>query len=217
MYISDLPAGTPGAGAELAYDTGSATYKTGLPDLYHGMMKASGAYTFYNSVEALGMTVGAATIAGAYSAMPNYSILIVPHSYYSSGQYPYGFSGPIEIVKSTPHHGYIVAHSHDESVGDYRMYLNNNNEPTGTWVPVAHGIGHFSIQVIANGATVDVGFEPQYAVVDWYNNAGTIGGQIVMSGWNIYNRNNESVGSLTFSGTSITNNTNLYLVAIIIG
>lgn len=91
-------------------------------------------YQIYNSVTDLGLTSGSATIAGAYAALPSYSLLICDAGDFSESPNSYGI---IKIAKTSDNsHGYISFFGKNE-IGDYRMYINSSNVPTGTWVLTA--------------------------------------------------------------------------------
>ena len=95
-------------------------------------------YKIYNSVTDIGLTSGSATIAGAFSAMPNYSILIAPRSEFATAEQPVNASGDIEIRKvgENGNLGGIWFHGREDTTGDYRMFLNSSGVPTGAWVRV---------------------------------------------------------------------------------
>lgn len=93
-------------------------------------------YKIYDSVTDLGLTIGSATIAGAFAAMPNYSILIAPRSDFATAEQPVNASGDIEIRKvgKNGNLGGVWFFGRDSSARDYRMFLNSSGVPTGTWV-----------------------------------------------------------------------------------
>jgi len=93
-------------------------------------------FNIFNSVEDLGLTTGSATIAGAFAAMPNYSILIVPRSEFATAEQPVNESGDIEIHKvgENGNLGGVWFVGRESSAGDYRMFLDSSGTPTGTWV-----------------------------------------------------------------------------------
>ena len=91
-------------------------------------------FTIYDSVTDVGQTSGSATIAGAYAAMPTYSILYADQSQWASGQLPSGFNGYVWIVKGYNSRSSIEAKGSMATYGDYRMFLDSNGTPTGTWI-----------------------------------------------------------------------------------
>ncbi len=93
-------------------------------------------YKIYNSVADLGLTVGSATISGAWSAMPLHSILICPRSDFSASEQPVDASGYIEIVKVGENGdiGRINYYGRGSSTGDYKMHLSSSGVPDGAWV-----------------------------------------------------------------------------------
>ena len=98
-------------------------------------------YKIYNSVTDLGLTSGSATISGAWSAMPDNSILICNISAFSSSEWPTSgftsgtFYGTIVIIKVISYRGSIYAYGKTAEHGDWRMYLvDGTNVPSGTWV-----------------------------------------------------------------------------------
>lgn len=100
-------------------------------------------YKFYNSVADLGLTAGSATIAGALSALGQYSILRTPTtSSFASNQLPPITSqiGIVEIIKtSTNNFAEIRFYGRQSTYGDWRMYTDSNGNPTGTWLKVQNG------------------------------------------------------------------------------
>ncbi len=85
-------------------------------------------YVFYDSVSDIGLTDGSATIAGAYAALPNRSILIVNVDQFASGQ----ASGALIImVKRSPSYGVILNMARGGNI--YHQPLNSDSVPTGTW------------------------------------------------------------------------------------
>lgn len=92
-------------------------------------------YKLYNSVTDIGLTSGSATIAGAWSAMPEQSVLIAGAGEFASSARPSASAwGQIEIVKNSATNGYIEHHGLNDTIGDYRMFLNSSYVPSGTWV-----------------------------------------------------------------------------------
>lgn len=124
-------------------------------------------YKIYDSVEDLGLISGSATVAGAWSAMSDGSILICQASEFSSTETPNPY-GIIEIIRFNTSRGKILFYGKELPDGDYRMYL-VDNAPSGTWVknvaPVvqkftsasqtlaAGGEGHVTINVAKTGYT----------------------------------------------------------------
>ena len=98
-------------------------------------------YKIYNSVTDFGLTAGSATLEGAWSAMPNNSVLICNISAFSSSEWPprgitvSTFYGTIVIIKVISYRGSIHAYGKRVEHGDWRMYLvDGTNVPSGTWV-----------------------------------------------------------------------------------
>ncbi len=92
-------------------------------------------YKIYNSVTDLGLVVGSATIVGAWSAMPNGSILICPQEDFLNSELPGDYAGEVEIIKNINGVvGKIEFHGKVDSIGDYRMFLDSSNIPTETWI-----------------------------------------------------------------------------------
>ena len=140
MYISDLPSATPGSSAEVAFDQNSATYKASVSDFYKGMISASDSYKVFGSIIDLpGYTsddIGSATITGAWTAMSDRSILICNATEFASGQTPTAY-GLVHIIKYDVNRSVIQFFAKPDT-GDYRMFQNQDNSPTGTWVKVLH-------------------------------------------------------------------------------
>lgn len=89
-------------------------------------------YQIYSSVTSLGLTSGSATIAGVYAAMPDGSILITTNGEFASGECP--SNGLVEIHRRTSGRSAIFFYGATDSNHDYRMFLNSNYVPSGTWV-----------------------------------------------------------------------------------
>ena len=89
-------------------------------------------YKVYNSVADIGLTVGSATIAGAFSALPVGSILLCDASEFTSTEVP-SIYGLIEIVNLSTGKASINFYGKQLSHGDYRMFITTNNVPDGTW------------------------------------------------------------------------------------
>lgn len=93
--------------------------------------------TVVGSVEDLGLTIGSATIADAYSALLDKQVLICPATDFAVGELPlFGGNrqtdGTIEIVKGGTD-GWIEFHGRQSSVGDFRMFFTSSDVPSGTW------------------------------------------------------------------------------------
>lgn len=94
----------------------------------------------YYSVTELGLTSGSATIAGIWSAMASQSRLHVPNGELAAGdQPPSGGFGSLDVVKVGTSRGWIVSYGKNADNPDYRMHLNNDNVPDGTWVTLPSG------------------------------------------------------------------------------
>lgn len=111
-------------------------------------------YKIYNSVEDLGLTVGSATIAGAWAAMSANSILIATGNDFTSSQVPTQL-GTVEIVKGiNDTRGWIYFYGKSIDVGDYRMGLGENSGPIGTWVKIMDKESIIQEAKIITGITV---------------------------------------------------------------
>lgn len=96
-----------------------------------------GAIRVYKSVTELGLTEGSATIAGIWTAMSDKSLLMVNASQLASAERPpSGTLGDIEIFRFGNSLGRILSYGKLTSSADYRMFLNSNNVPDGTWVRI---------------------------------------------------------------------------------
>lgn len=96
--------------------------------------------TIANSVTDLGLTVGSATLSGAYSALNDNQTLLCPATDFANAQLPYTYSsyvtsGVIEMTK-TASGGYIEFHGIG-STANFIMRTDSSNVPTGTWVQTA--------------------------------------------------------------------------------
>ena len=96
-------------------------------------------YKVFNSVTDLGLTSGSATIAGAFAAMPDASILICNSADFATSATPTSsdYLGIIQIVKLGSSRAFIQAFGESDSAPDYRMFCDSSTGvPTGTWVQV---------------------------------------------------------------------------------
>ena len=94
-------------------------------------------FKIYNSVTQLGLTSGSATIAGAYSALSKYEMLICPAAEFSVSEVPSTSGCMVEMVKryADGSAGRIVFWGRTALIGDYRMFVGNSPfAPTGVWV-----------------------------------------------------------------------------------
>ena len=109
---------------------------------------------FVSSVSGLGLTVGSASIADAYTALLPNQMLVCPASDFAVGELPLVGGnrindGTIEITKGNGTNGWIEFHGRQDSAGDFRMYLTSSNVPTGTWFATG-GDADFSSQIYFN-------------------------------------------------------------------
>ena len=107
-----------------------------------------------NSVSALGLTVGSATIADAYTALLVNQTLRCPATDFATTQLPsagatYLTDGTVDIYKGANNDGWIDFHSHSDA--DYSMAISNDT-PSETWERYAKS-GDFSIAVKTGSAT----------------------------------------------------------------
>jgi len=85
------------------------------------------------------LVVGSATIANVYSALADKQVYIGPATDFATGELPLvggnrQNDGTIEIVKGDGTDGWIEFHGRLSSVGDFRMFFNSSDVPTGTWL-----------------------------------------------------------------------------------
>lgn len=145
-HVHNMPA-IPAASDSTPQDLGTADAGSSADfsrsDHVHNMPSASdvGAltssdvnYKIYDSVTDLGLTSGSATIVGAWTAMPDGSILICPRGDFPASELPKDTPGEIEIIKNVNGLvGKVEFHGKTAADGDYRMFINSSNVPTGTW------------------------------------------------------------------------------------
>ena len=111
-------------------------------------------YKIYNSVTDLGLTSGSATIAGAWNAMPDSSILLCPNGDFAGGEVP-NIGGYVEIKKQSIVRGVIFVYAKTSERPDYRMHLNDSNVPDGKWMPAfANDVSADGIITFPNGLIV---------------------------------------------------------------
>lgn len=91
-------------------------------------------YKIYDTVTNIGLTSGSATISGAYSAMPDSSMLVCASADFLATSVP-STVGIVVIVRIFASRGYIWFYGKTGTQGDYRMFLNGSNAPDGMWVP----------------------------------------------------------------------------------
>lgn len=108
------------------------------------------------SVTDLGLTSGSATIAGAYSALQAKQMLLAPASDFSVSELPLVggtriTDGCIEIFKGDNSAGWIEFHGRQASVGDFRMFFNSYNVPTGTWIATGGNVDFSSLMYFNYG------------------------------------------------------------------
>ena len=170
------------------------------------------------------LVVGSATIANAYTALQDKQVYIGPATDFATGELPLVGGnrindGTIEIVKGDGTIGWILFHGKTQGTRDYRMFFNSSGAPTGTWVQSVYGnVSNVQLVVLAPNTAVDVGFVPQFAIIDWYNSGATIKAQIIpANGTTIYGSNLSAIGTFTISGTSVSQNTAYYISAIVFG
>lgn len=107
-------------------------------------------FKVYDSVTDIGLTDGSATIAGIWSALPECSILYVPAGQLANSDKPNNY-GMLEVIKRLSSRGKIQFHGAQDSNGDWQMYLNSSNVPTGVWMPMMGVIyKDFSVTLAAN-------------------------------------------------------------------
>lgn len=128
MYTSD---GTPVGSFSVTDGAGAVSLVNGISPDGDGDVS-----TVVGSVEDLGLTVGSATIAGAYAALLPKQVLICPASDFAVGELPLSggnrlTDGSIEIVKGSD--GWIEYHANQDGF-DYKMPFTSSHSPSGTWV-----------------------------------------------------------------------------------
>lgn len=140
--IPQASATTPAALGTAAAGTGTTWARA---DHVHAMPSASdvGAvstadvqFKIFDDVTDLGLTAGSATIAGIWNAMPECSILFVQAGRLATGEKPNNY-GMLEVVKRLSNRGKICFHGAMETYGEWIMFLNSSNIPTGEWKQIA--------------------------------------------------------------------------------
>ena len=152
MYISDLPSGSPGSGAEIAFDENSATYKTGLESLYEGMTSAATSYRFFGEVEAISSSLitGSATVAGIVAAMPTYSVLICGIGALAAGERPTS-SATLEIIKHSALNIVIRAYGRTKAQNDWVKFTDGSGNPDSEWFPLDEQVQKEGVTVFRKG------------------------------------------------------------------
>ena len=93
------------------------------------------------TVNDVGLTIGSATIADAYTALQAKQMLLAPASDFAVAELPLVGGnrindGCIEIFKGDGSAGWIEFHGKQSTSGDFKMYFSASNVPTGTWIEV---------------------------------------------------------------------------------
>lgn len=94
--------------------------------------------TIVGSVEDLSLTIGSATIGDAYTALQDRQMLVAPALDFDVNELPLisgtrQTDGSIEIYKGASD-GWIEFHGRTASVGNYRMFFNSSDVPSGKWL-----------------------------------------------------------------------------------
>lgn len=111
-------------------------------------------FKIYKSVEDLpGLEAGSATIYGAYSAMPAYSVLIANSGDFSSNELPGSVYGTVEIIKVLANgaRGVITLYGKLQSHGDYRKYITAENSPETSWVRIPSDVVSGTVTKVFEG------------------------------------------------------------------
>lgn len=90
-------------------------------------------YKIYSSVSDIGLTVGSATISGAFGLLPNGSILYAYWTDFPTSELPGSYIGIVEIIKEPSGGGKILFHGQSNSYGEGIMPIDSSNVPSGTW------------------------------------------------------------------------------------
>ena len=148
MYTSD---GTPVGSFTVTDGAGAVSLVNGISPDGDGDVS-----TVVGSVEDLGLTVGSATIAGAYAALLPKQVLICPATDFAVGELPLSggnrqTDGSVEIVKGDGTDGWIEFHGRQSSVGDFRMFFTSSDVPSGTWLPGSPAVDFSSLCTFPKG------------------------------------------------------------------
>ena len=113
------------------------------------------------TVNDVGLTIGSATIADAYTALQAKQMLLAPASDFAVAELPLVGGnrindGCIEIFKGDGSAGWIEFHGRQASVGDFRMFFNSSNVPTGTWVANGGDVDFSSLMYFNYGEPLNV-------------------------------------------------------------
>ena len=105
----------------------------------HGGGGGSGPITIYTSVSDIGLTAGSATVSGIWSAMSSESMLLCEVTDLASGERPFSSAaGTLQVYKKGSTSGFVEVHGKKDSDGDYRMFINSNGVPSGSWIGTAN-------------------------------------------------------------------------------
>jgi len=94
---------------------------------------------FVSTVSDLGLTPGSATLLAAYTALLANQLLVCPASDFDTTELPLYNNGritdgTIEMAKGDGTDGWIELHGRLSTAGDWRMFFNSSDEPSGTWI-----------------------------------------------------------------------------------
>lgn len=144
---SAIPQAATTTPANLGTAAVGSSAKWARADHVHNMPSASNVgavsasdvkFKIYSTVADIGLTVGSATIAGAFAAMPDNSILFAYWSQFPVSELPGNYIGTVEIIKKNSTGGIIYFHGQTDAYGEGVMHLNSSGVPSGTWEnPVA--------------------------------------------------------------------------------
>ena len=99
----------------------------------------SGPITIYTSVSDIGLTAGSATVSGIWSAMSSESMLLCEVTDLASGERPFSSAaGTLQVYKKGSTSGFVLIQGRKNSDGDWRMFINSNGVPSGTWIGTAN-------------------------------------------------------------------------------
>ena len=100
-------------------------------------------YKLFNSVTDLGLTIGSATISGAWSAMPINSVLACSAADFAQSERPMNYTSAMVVIckGADASSSWIECKGDTAGYGDYRMFFNANTSlPTGEWLTEDGGV-----------------------------------------------------------------------------
>lgn len=153
--ITPQPLGTAAAGSSTDYSRADHVHKKPTPADIGAVSTSDLKINIYNTEADIGGSTSNNTITGSsglWALLPNHSVLYTLSTHLAAGARPSsGTSGIVELFKRTGTVGWIYFHGQKESDSDWRMFLDSDGAPTGTWIEVPKGLNNLTVPVDLTG------------------------------------------------------------------